>query len=350
MVQRIVDIAVGTFRNILEPNLLHPLVDEFQHVCRDLVERDLERVHHQRPPPGVAAPPPRVTHQEAQAIEEFVQHNVNEMIALPEIRGVERLVQRVRDAARPPRATPQTVAESEAIVDAVHGVGPPMTATEVRRRQEEHVADVQEHARRQAQRRAQAQAETGHARARRRAAEAAQAGARAMVDLGTVGMAALEVRPGQVMRIDPRHFNVGDYAPELRGRDSPEPLHQARESQARAKAILWEHLNPEQREQLFLLDFFAVKGSKSGKIYRIANASTGNVIREDGVTYCLVPEEAMPQWDQLLAQKLMIEDNEKRFIRLAKRQDQIIGPAELRHFAHEVAEVYAQELRGPRAG
>lgn len=153
---------------------------------------------------------------------------------------------------------------------------------------------------------------------------------RALIDLGTVGMAVTEIRPGQVIPIDPAQFNVGDMPNILREReDNPEPMHQSRESQARAKTLLWSYLNHQQREQLFLLNYFAVTGSRSGKIYRIANASTGNIIREDGITYCLVPDLPMPQWDQLLAQKLMIEDNERQFLKCAHRQGDDVAQGQL---------------------
>lgn len=125
----------------------------------------------------------------------------------------------------------------------------------------------------------------------------------------------------------------------------PDQEHEKPESQARAKAMLWSYLNHQQREQLFLLNYFCVQGSRSKKVYRITNAGTGNVIREDGNTYCLVPDSPVPQWDQLLAQKLMLEDDERRFLKLAVPQNDRLQMDEFRAFAREVAEIYAGQLR-----
>ena len=157
-----------------------------------------------------------------------------------------------------------------------------MTAEEVRRRQAEHARAVER---------------------------------RAMQDLAAYGVAAVEVRPGQVRAVGQMELENVEVGP------APQPEHLKPQAIAKAKGILWSYLNAEQRTQLFCLNYFRVRGSKTNKIYRIAAGHTGNVIREDGNTYCLVPDEPVPMWDQLLAQKLLIEDNEMSFIRKAHRQD-----------------------------
>lgn len=261
--------------------------------------------HHFReqeaPQPGVMAPPPE--DDEARALARMFAPGADPSMLTPE---------QVR-AVRAARATRN------------------MTATEVHERQEEIYGRM---------RRQRESARREIARAANQAAQAIAA-----TDLAALGTAVLEVRPGRVMAIDPAHFNVGEYVHPMRARpgirpgdrDDPEPQHLSRESQARAKALLWSYLSNQQRDQLFLLNYFVVKGSRSGKVYRIANAFQGNIIREDGHTYCLVPEEPMPQWDQLLAQKLMIETQEQRFLKLAARQDgQTVEQAFLTQFAQEV--------------
>lgn len=88
----------------------------------------------------------------------------------------------------------------------------------------------------------------------------------------------------------------------------------------KAKAALWCYLNEQQRNDLFCLGRFVVKGGKSKMAYKIFKGSQGNVRREDDARFCLTHGD-LPVWDLMLAQKLMIEDNEPKFLESANRLD-----------------------------
>ena len=86
----------------------------------------------------------------------------------------------------------------------------------------------------------------------------------------------------------------------------------------KAKAALWRYLNEQQREDLFCLGRFVVGGSESEMAYEILKGKQGNVCRDDAAKFCLTHGD-LPVWDLMLAQKLMIEDNEPQFLEMANR-------------------------------
>lgn len=297
-VERIIDIAVGTIRNFVRADQSHAVADELRHVCRELLERDLERIRHEHPPPGIAAPPPR-----GWADAWDLGHHFRVM---PEL---------TREPVPVPRRTPATVAESERLVDEVHNR--PMTATEVRRRQAEFVEEQQRRlegleAQRlaeyieQAQRRAEAQ---------RRGIAARHAAA---VDLAMLGQSQIRMEPGQVQRVPPGADWQNLFDENARDAPAPEPPTPLVEE--KAKDILWSCLNKLQRKDLFCVNHFIVTGCTTGMTYRIVPGMQGNIYREDGARYC-VTNSSLPSWDLLLAQKLMLEDDERKFLALARRLD-----------------------------
>jgi len=88
----------------------------------------------------------------------------------------------------------------------------------------------------------------------------------------------------------------------------------------RARNLLLAHLNPTQREMFERHDSFYAKGGTSGTEYLIHNNSTHNVhVRHKlGTTaFCAVLTHSEPLCDQLLAQKLMIEHHEGKFLGVA---------------------------------
>ena len=172
-----------------------------------------------------------------------------------------------------------------------------MTASEVRERQAEFVAEQQ--------RRMQAQ----------RQAHAARYAAAA--DLALLGQSQIRIEPGAVNRVPPADWqNVFDEGPA----DAPAPEPPTAEIEAKAKGILWSYLNRRQREDLFCVNYFIVTGSMTGMVYRIVPGMQGNIYRDDGARYC-VTNPTLPSWDLLLAQKLMLEDDEGKFLTLARRLD-----------------------------
>ena len=95
----------------------------------------------------------------------------------------------------------------------------------------------------------------------------------------------------------------------------------------RAEELLLEHLTEEQRKTVRDKGWFIVEGGKSGIKYRIRtkNGTMGNVdvMKKDKVTHRLCAHidhaAGTPHADHLLAQKLMLEIEEDRFIKLANR-------------------------------
>ena len=88
----------------------------------------------------------------------------------------------------------------------------------------------------------------------------------------------------------------------------------------RARQLLDGHLTPKQRRQLADHGWFEVRGSKSGKVYRIHGKKfLANVWDMAGrLKLCAIAgDRAMPLGDHLLLQKIMIETDEQRFLRIA---------------------------------
>lgn len=99
-------------------------------------------------------------------------------------------------------------------------------------------------------------------------------------------------------------------------------------AQTRARDLLLSHMSEEQRRQFETENVFIVIGGKSGKRYRIAGedhlAANIEVLRAENdnaeIRLCAHPAlSAVPLSDHLLSQKLMLEFDEERFLRLANR-------------------------------
>lgn len=100
----------------------------------------------------------------------------------------------------------------------------------------------------------------------------------------------------------------------------------------RAKKLLVDNLNRNQRAQLAKHGWFVVKGGQSGKKYRInAGAYAGNVYElpeaandnepRHVASYCgHIDQHLVPVEDNALAQKLMLEAAEDEFLRIANRR------------------------------
>lgn len=93
----------------------------------------------------------------------------------------------------------------------------------------------------------------------------------------------------------------------------------------RAKGLLIEYLTPEQRDTLRQRGWFIVTG-RSGTRYRINAANnnySGNVHVLDGdriaARLCAHLDGSLPFWDHILAQKLMLENAEDDFLKIANR-------------------------------
>jgi hypothetical protein len=94
------------------------------------------------------------------------------------------------------------------------------------------------------------------------------------------------------------------------------------EADKRAEALLAAHLTPRQREQYREHRYFEVI-TRTGR-YRLAHGWAGNVHRVDDQDrlverFCIHPARVVPYADNLLAQKLMLETDEERFLRVANK-------------------------------
>jgi hypothetical protein len=89
-----------------------------------------------------------------------------------------------------------------------------------------------------------------------------------------------------------------------------------------ASTLLMEWLSPEQCLQYKRLGYFEVRGSHSGMRYRIRCARQTNVEQLDerghhAATLCFLPEKYVPVGDVMLAQKIMLENDEPAALRVA---------------------------------
>jgi hypothetical protein len=89
----------------------------------------------------------------------------------------------------------------------------------------------------------------------------------------------------------------------------------------KARELLLSHLNEEQRSHYTEHNWFIVIGSRSRRRYRIAiHHLVANVLRlDDGERLCAHCNDNLPISDHLLAQKLMIENDEDAFLAIANR-------------------------------
>lgn len=88
-----------------------------------------------------------------------------------------------------------------------------------------------------------------------------------------------------------------------------------REASRRAKELLISCLNAEQRAELEDREQFHVT-APSGRVYVIQWGYAGNV-RSQGWRYCIHGPSDLPYADQMLMQKLLLETDEEKFLRVA---------------------------------
>lgn len=89
-------------------------------------------------------------------------------------------------------------------------------------------------------------------------------------------------------------------------------------------ALLDDWMTPEQREQFAATCSFEVKGSHTGRRYRIRYGTASNVCELDDegrpvVGWCFVPEGSLTAGDVMLAQKIAIETDEPATLAVARR-------------------------------
>jgi hypothetical protein len=94
-------------------------------------------------------------------------------------------------------------------------------------------------------------------------------------------------------------------------------LARRRAAETRAEALLLRWLSPRQREQYRSHGWFDVV-TPGGNLYRIR---PGTVVRLDArrCSYCIEAIPWVPAADQMLAKKLLLETDERRFLATAHR-------------------------------
>jgi hypothetical protein len=90
-----------------------------------------------------------------------------------------------------------------------------------------------------------------------------------------------------------------------------------RQARLQAEALLWAWLSPAQRKQYRARRWFEVT-TASGRRYRILR---GGVVRLDprGSGFCIEATSPVPVADEMLANKLLLETDERRFLATAHR-------------------------------
>ena len=90
-----------------------------------------------------------------------------------------------------------------------------------------------------------------------------------------------------------------------------------RQARRRAEALLWAWLSPAQRSQYRARRWFEVT-TTSARRYRILR---GAVVRlhPRGSAYCIEATSPVPVADEMLANKLLLETDERRFLATAHR-------------------------------
>lgn len=103
-------------------------------------------------------------------------------------------------------------------------------------------------------------------------------------------------------------------------------------ARARARRLLKRTLTDDQRAMLRKLGYFEVEGSRTSRIYRIKTGIVRNVILLDArgrevEQLCAHPAGSVPDFDAMLAQKLMLEAAEDDFLGIANKTPLVLPQA-----------------------
>ena len=90
-----------------------------------------------------------------------------------------------------------------------------------------------------------------------------------------------------------------------------------RQARVRAEALLWAWLSPAQRRQYRVRRWFEVT-TTSGRCYRVLPRAVVR-LHPRGSGYCIEATAPVPVADEMLANKLLLETDERRFLATAHR-------------------------------
>lgn len=131
------------------------------------------------------------------------------------------------------------------------------------------------------------------------------------------GFSAPELEERQIREVEPHNYWTPTYMGPIR--------HYEEGANSRAQALLFECLSPSQKVEFLATQSFTVV-SKSKRSYRIGWGKNYNVtLLDNRVNYCAGPLEDVPIADMMLAQKLMLENDEDRFLKIANKQEDALG-------------------------
>ncbi len=103
-------------------------------------------------------------------------------------------------------------------------------------------------------------------------------------------------------------------------------LYAVASANSRALKLLMSCLTAEQQLEMELRGRFCITGSLGRRYCIVTSTLTGNVIRvRDQARFCAILLRA-PRYDTYLAQKLLIEADERAFLRAAVPQPSVIWP------------------------
>ena len=103
--------------------------------------------------------------------------------------------------------------------------------------------------------------------------------------------------------------------------DDLKPDPKKKEADERAKELLLSNLTDEQKKTFTDKGYFECVGNRTGKTYRIHNYRNINT-RCGNDKYCVVQGNDVPLSDQLLTEKMLIENDEDKFLKVANKFSQ----------------------------
>lgn len=117
-------------------------------------------------------------------------------------------------------------------------------------------------------------------------------------------------------------FHVENMPADIRLPQRPAHVAITQEAIARARTLLLACLSDAQREAFEAHGYFEVV-TASGQRYRITRGWGGNVLLivndKPAARFCIHPSQYVPEEDNMLAQKLLLEHDEPTFLRTANR-------------------------------
>ena len=95
-------------------------------------------------------------------------------------------------------------------------------------------------------------------------------------------------------------------------------------AEQRAKTLLLDSLNVDQKEYWQKKSYFMAQGNVTGMWYKIKPGREGNIEDGKGHGYCITAQGFLPMSDIVLSQKLLIEGDENTFLATARKSQRTV--------------------------